>query len=316
MPQFGSISVFNSDGSVVPLPQSFKEAVTRPQGMAFDSEGNLWACSWGSQTPLPHTERDKVYSYEDTNSAVVCFLKDSDWTPVRYELGMEGDLLSSDYQPFDLVIDSTNNVFLAAGGNEQANINSSVWKFKLDETGENPLIQRLAKYSSDQVESYKQIILNQNNEEVLVAGESSNQIIRLTTDLEEVEGGNFSTNIFNPWGICQDAAGTLFVANFSDMANGEYGVAVIKNEDDLTTEVMTLPSRGNEVRLANGMPLYGNVDKNPCYQPLMRMTCNVTDKVGNLWVTNNWKPSAKIDLKENPGGDGIVIFVGVAKPLA
>lgn len=79
---------------------------------------------------------------------------------------------------------------------------------------------------------------------------------------------------------------------------------------------MTLPSGGEEVRLATGMPLYGNVDKNPCYQPLMRMTSNVIDKVGNLWVTNNWKPSLKTDLTDNPSGDGIVIFVGVAKPSA
>ncbi|MEY4822457.1 MAG: Dockerin type domain, partial [Planctomycetota bacterium] len=29
---------------------------------------------------------------------------------------------------------------------------------------------------------------------------------------------------------------------------------------------------------------------------------------------NNWKPDVVIDVLENPGGDGIVIFVGVAAP--
>ena len=58
----------------------------------------------------------------------------------------------------------------------------------------------------------------------------------------------------------------------------------------------------------------GNASGMSCYQPLMRMTCNVIDKVGNLWATNNWKPDFPNDVTDNPGGDGVVIFVGVAKP--
>ena len=36
---------------------------------------------------------------------------------------------------------------------------------------------------------------------------------------------------------------------------------------------------------------------------------------GNVWVTNNWKPSGLNDLIKNPGGDGMVIFVGLAAPV-
>ena len=44
------------------------------------------------------------------------------------------------------------------------------------------------------------------------------------------------------------------------------------------------------------------------------MTATRIDKVGNLWAINNWKPAAAVDLRENPGGDGMVIFIGAAVP--
>jgi hypothetical protein len=71
------------------------------------------------------------------------------------------------------------------------------------------------------------------------------------------------------------------------------------------------------VLLHNGAPLYdygpSALENVPCYSPLMRMTATAIDRAGNLWTTNNWKPDITIDLV-NPGGDGICIFVGLAKP--
>ena len=51
----------------------------------------------------------------------------------------------------------------------------------------------------------------------------------------------------------------------------------------------------------------------PCLTPLMRITAVAIDRAGNIWATNNWKPDFTIDLA-NSGGDGICIFVGLAKP--
>ena len=53
---------------------------------------------------------------------------------------------------------------------------------------------------------------------------------------------------------------------------------------------------------------------------MMRLTSVVIDQAGNVWAVNNWKPDFDIDASPknppcgNPGGDGIVIFVGLAKP--
>ena len=45
---------------------------------------------------------------------------------------------------------------------------------------------------------------------------------------------------------------------------------------------------------------------------LQRMTAAQTDPSGNLWVTDNWK---RVIIPNNPGGDAIVIFVGIAAPV-
>jgi len=37
-------------------------------------------------------------------------------------------------------------------------------------------------------------------------------------------------------------------------------------------------------------------------------------QAGNIWTINNWKPNFDNDALLNPGGDGIVIFVGLAPP--
>ena len=46
----------------------------------------------------------------------------------------------------------------------------------------------------------------------------------------------------------------------------------------------------------------------------MRQVSIVPDRAGNVWVSNNWKPNYTTNLVENPGGDGMVIFIGLAAP--
>jgi hypothetical protein len=78
----------------------------------------------------------------------------------------------------------------------------------------------------------------------------------------------------------------------------------------------TLPSAGDPV-LLNNKPLYGGRGPAKCFSPLMRQTNCLIDQAGNVWALNNWKPSFDVDVDPdvgNPGGDGIVIFVGLAKP--
>src|SRR6266496_5947558 len=77
----------------------------------------------------------------------------------------------------------------------------------------------------------------------------------------------------------------------------------------------TVPSAGSEVLLHSGEPLYGPPPAPPCFIPMMRQTAVVIDQAGNIWSINNWKPDFDIDtVGQNPGGDGIIVFVGLASP--
>jgi len=89
---------------------------------------------------------------------------------------------------------------------------------------------------------------------------------------------------------------------------GTFGVTIIKNG---ISYFYNLPSGGKPVKLANGFLLYGN-DAGPSFEPLMRLTATNIDAAGNIWAVNNWKPSAVVDLQGNPGGDGVVVFLGQA----
>jgi hypothetical protein len=48
----------------------------------------------------------------------------------------------------------------------------------------------------------------------------------------------------------------------------------------------------------------------------MRQTSCLVDAAGNMWTLNNWKPSFDVDALSNPGGDGAIIFVGIARPTS
>src|SRR5262249_13251028 len=83
----------------------------------------------------------------------------------------------------------------------------------------------------------------------------------------------------------------------------------------------TLPNAGDPVLLADGTPLYGE-SAPPSYIPMMRTTGLGIDAAGNVWTCNNWKPDFNSDLIDdpfsggqgNPGGDGMLIWLGLATP--
>ena len=151
-------------------------------------------------------------------------------------------------------------------------------------------------------------------------------------DSNGVPLGTFTSRggLAGPWGISTDSVGSLWVANFGGVTqvDQKYGLTHLcgavqgscpeggRAGDPLTPSTgYTLPSGGAPVLLQSGDPLYGpGMPK--VFKPLMRMTAAEIDAAGNVWVTNNWKPSGAVDTAGgNPGGDGIVVFVGIAAPV-
>jgi hypothetical protein len=130
-----------------------------------------------------------------------------------------------------------------------------------------------------------------------------------------------------PWGMCLDGDDNAWVGNFGPLEPGSnfHGrltqLAGINSTqrlgDGLTPQTgYTLPTAGSPVTLHNGEPLYGE-NGPPCLIPMMRTTGVQIDAAGNVWTCNNWKPNFDLDAlgnASNPGGDGMLIWVGLAKP--
>ena len=243
---------------------------------------------------------------------------------------------------FDIVPDGKGNVFVSNSGgkNDDGHVTpSSVYKLRINKDDPDaPYIECLASYSSqDSDKAFRQVSLNSQGEvfvcQVLSGTRALGEtffgaVLKFDSDLASPPV-QITNNLGSPWGITFDSADTMYIANFfalheSEPAAGEldvrgdFGVTVIRNGDESTAKLMTLPTGGEPVMLANGYPLYGKDEAgndNPyCYKPISRITGTGIDRVGNLWSLNNWKPSAYVDFTTNPGGDGVVIFIGVAKP--
>lgn len=283
----GSISLFNSTGLALSGTAGFTNLVYRVQALKPDSNNNLWIASNGNQRivvyPSGNPDQGSYYSTGNLN-------------------------------PFDISITADNQAWVSF------NNESSIAKFKLTDSG------AIEQVNSVQVGSSPLGIALDSSSNIWVSSFKESAIYMVNaagTNVKIFTGGG----IVATWDVTVDGNDNIYAVNFFPNNNGEYGVAKIcgaavkgcPTNASLGTPISpasgyTLPSGGSQVLLSNGEPLYGP-NGTPDFHPLMRMTSSHIDQAGNLWVTNNWKPSLLIDTTSNPGGDGMVVFVGLAKPL-
>ena len=324
-PQSGSISVIASDGSLVSPSEGYTPGLSRVQGIMYDSGGNLWITSWGSQEPMAPSN-ETIYDFPDVDSAIVVYLNfDGSRAPEPGEvLTYAFDTTSPFNGTFDVAFDGAGNAFVANAGGKSPDKQitcSSVYKLRINlDDPNNPYIEKLASWTSDTYEALRQISVDSDGN-VYVASVGGGCIVKFDNDL-----GNetrITESIGKPWGVSFGTDGTMYVANFFALheappaegegdVRGTFCMTIFPKNSDTPLGIMNLPTGGSPVMLANGYGIYGGTP--PCYQPLSRITGSVIDRVGNLWAVNNWKPSAYLDFTENPGGDGLVAFVGVAAP--
>jgi hypothetical protein len=355
-PQEGSISRFHyKDGRPISPSSGYNHGLSRVQGMNYDTSGNLWMASVGCQDPFAPAP-DGPYKFDSEPSAVVVYLNGDPSEenvrvfnnfPIKRSSTAYPILPKTSYlKVFDVIPDNQGNAYVSCIGNYDKDnpdncVLSAVYKVKLVQ-GE--LYCKGAWYSdftsgNGEVgfESLRQVTLNAEGD-VVVVGVKSSRATVLSSDLLEVKG-YYDVNTNAPWGVKIDGKNTVFLANFgheTDLVSeksldmqGPFGVTMLRDPSDAkSAQLLTVPTGGDEVTLANGKPLYGLQTKPvfvdgertgdsvrmECYQPIMRLTSTNIDGAGNLWCCNNWKPSALIDVADNPGGDGVVIFLGIAEP--
>ena len=288
VPSSGSVAKLSAIGVPISPNTGYTVGLSRVQGVAVDQSNNIWMAS-------------------HVNNAVVVYPNQT-ISPSFYIDGV--------IAPYGIAISSDGYAWVTYPGS------NTISKLRFSNGG----ISRV--FSVTITGSRPKGIAVDSLGNAWVAGSGTNAVYAINSG-GTVVGTYTGQGINRPWGISLDAKGNVWVANFGDdnwasrysivelcgaSANCptgiNMGVAITPSTG------YTLPSAGSQVLLNSGQPLYGTGEP-PSYFPLMRMTSVNVDMAGNVWAVNNWKPSVYNDLapnNSNPGGDGVVIFIGVAAP--
>ena len=286
VPTSGIVAKLSSLGVPISPATGYNSGLLRVQGTAVDQSNNVWMASYGNNTVV-------VYPNQTTN-------------PLTY--------VDSNTEPFGVAISGDGYAWVTYTGSDAVSklrytsgVVSKLFTVRLP-SGSNP--------KGVAVDSLGNAWVAAGNTSTVYAINSSGTIVGTYT----------GQGINGPWGISLDAKGNVWVSNFGvSLPSPRYSIvqlcgATSKCPTGVTMGTAitpstgyTLPSNGSQVLLNSGQPLYGT-GAPPSYLPLMRMTSVNADMAGNIWAANNWKPSGLVDISSNPGGDGMVIFVGVAAP--
>jgi streptogramin lyase len=286
----GSVSRFTRTGMPISPPDAYQGGPVRAMGMASDAEGNIWISSVG-------------------NNSVYVFKHGNPHQSVRFDQQLGS-------RPFDIAIAADGSAWVSNGLGPPP---ATIAKYALVNGA---LVQRFRHLLGDQLRG----IALDSHGNAWVASQGDDLVYARGPDGATI--GSFNGGgIKQPWGVTVDGEDNIWVANFGPLElTSDFTGRLTKlwgvnappghNVGDPISPPTgyTVPTAGSEVLLHNGEPLYGPTGP-PCFIPMMRQTAVEIDQAGNIWSINNWKPDFAIDtVGQNPGGDGIIIFVGLAAP--
>lgn len=289
LPATGSVTKLSASGAILSPVTGFTAGTNQVQGIAVDQSNNIWMASYG-------------------NSSVVVYPNGNTSNPISFA--------DDNVHPFGMAVASDGSAWVSYTKT------NTVSKFRL--VGGQIIKQFTVSLPTDS--NPKGIAVDSQGNAWVAAGKTS--VVYMINSSGTLVGSYTGQGINGPWGVSVDAKQNIWVANFGTSepsirysivqlcgavpANCPSGVAM--GTAISPSSGYTLPSAGSQVLLNSGQPLYGPNNPVPAYLPLMRLTSANTDMAGNLWVANNWKPRGLQDLVSNPGGDGMVIFVGLGAP--
>jgi len=296
----GSVSAFDANANPLsPAPDGYTTGgVRRVQGTVVDDD-NVWFASYGTG---------------NGDGNVVVYIKpDPNVTPFTYASYAAGPTAT----PFDIAIAADGSAWMTNSNPESSGIVHLQYNGTETLTA-SPQIDIGQTTKGIQIDSAGNIwVASGGDDHVYVFDKDGNFL-----------GGFQGGGIDGPWGCILDGDDNLWVANFGPLEPGSNfhgrltqlaGINATNHRlgDGLTPQTgYTLPSAGSPVLLHDNTPLYGGDTKS--FIPMMRTTGVNIDAAGNVWTCNNWKPNFDNDAiggaAGNPGGDGMLIWVGLAKP--
>ncbi len=297
----GSVSEYLPDGTPVSPENGYDGGTDRVQGILIDRDGNVWTANVG-------------------NNSLVVFL---DGDPARS--------VSAPYgcHPFGLALAPDGTVWATTAGvglptpSEPCALEEpdSVTHWRLQDD------QLVLLSRTDIGEVNKGLDVDRDGYAWVPSG-LDDTVYRIAPD-GSLAGAFQGGGIVGPWGIRIDDGGDVWVANFGPQ-NGipnifeDGSVSVLAGPGSPSGQPVgtplspptgfTLPSAGEPVLLSDGTPLNEAGTNQPSDTPLMRSVSAVPDRAGNIWVSNNWKPNFNTNQFDSPGGDGMVIFIGLGTP--
>ncbi|WP_298622578.1 hypothetical protein [uncultured Legionella sp.] len=293
----GSVSKISSTGIPISGTLGYVNYLYRAQGTVSDKYDNIWIASYGN-------DRVVVYLNGDPNSAVYFQQPINSGT-------------------FDIAIAQDGSAWVTS--TKSAVINKYILT-------NNTLIQTLSIQLPADSRPKAVSIDSQGNAWVAATGavlQTEPAILRITPQGAVTSYNDGRGGVSAPWGVTIDGDDNIWVANFEPENNTmpiKYSISKLcginpakcpsglQTGDAISPATgYTLPSAGSEVLLADGTPLNG-IGGPPSFHPLMRLTHAISDQAGNVWAANNWKPLPYSENHFNPGGDGVVVFIGLASP--
>ena len=297
----GTLSRFSADGTPLDPQDGATNAIYRVQGTVVDSSGNVWMASYG-------------------NNSVVVYPGGDQKTPAIYHRDQ------SDFLPFGVAMSGDGTT---AWVTNSSPLGSTLCRFQLSGTTLTLLSETPAGREA------KGIAVDADGN--VWVGSGGDSYVHAFDANGNANGQYDGGGIDGPWGVVVDGDGHLWAGNFGPL------VAKDESTNTFTGRLTQLAGNGQDttdrglhpgdpitpsagyvlgggvapVTLHDGTLLYGP-DSDPVYIPFMRTTGLNIDQAGNVWACNNWKPNFKLDHEKdgNPGGDGMVIFIGVATPPA
>ena len=297
-PGNGSISRFTPSGAPISPPLGYQGGPVRAQGLGSDRDGNIWISSFAN---------DSVYVFLGGNPHQHVNVHPYDGAG-----------------PFDVAIASDGTAWVSnTGGLPFGEFPRSVAKYALV----NGTLREQFLHFLPEADGLRGLSLDSRGNAWLATLGSNIYLFRPDgRKFGPFSGGGMD----HPWDTAIDGEDNVWVANFGPLKLGNnfrgrltklWGINPPPGHnvgDPISPPTgYTVPTAGSEVLLHTGVPLYGygSPPGPPCFIPMMRQTAVVIDQAGNIWSVNNWKPDFGIDtLGGNPGGDGIIIFVGLAAP--
>ncbi|MBS1176850.1 MAG: uncharacterized protein H6R06_1262 [Proteobacteria bacterium] len=299
-PPQGSIVKLSPSGQILSGTTGFLGGPYRAQATVSDARGNIWIASFGNDSVHVFPEGDPERSV--------------------------GHRLYPGSGPFGIAIAPDGSAWVSNSGGLAGAYPSSVARFSFVEG-------RLHRHFLRRVGKGLKGLGVDSRGNAWVASLGDSKVYALRPDGSLI-GGFSGGGIDGPWDVTVDGDDNLWVANFgplqprgdfpNNFANGRLsklaGIDPARRPPGTQTGAAlspdtgyTVASAGSPVLLHNGDPLYGP-GAPPSFSPMMRQTAAVIDRAGNIWSINNWKPLFAVDQTANPGGDGIVIFVGLGAP--